>query len=136
MTNVFLNDEVIRRVDGTTFLDSFRLRVVENGCGYLDCRDSQLRYCGSSSACLTFNDAISREYHHYSALEAKFNAAIHEVEKLESVTKKLSEDLAVHRSQDKVTAVLVHSLTQQNNLLTSTNAQLEIQVNSLTQRLS
>ena len=136
MTNVYLNDEVIRRIDDSMLLDCFCLRIVENGCAYLDCRDSQLRYCGSCAACLAFDDSISREHHHYSEIEAKFDAVIREVEKLEAVTQDLSASLEAHRRRDQLTADLVHSLTQRITLLESTNTQLETQVNSLTQRLS
>ena len=85
---------------------------------------------------MAFDDAISHEYHHYSELETKFDAAIHEIDKLEAVTQELSDDLATHLHQDELTADFVHSLTQGNNPLESTKTQLELQVNSLTQRLS
>ena len=136
MTNVYLNDEVIWRVDGTMFLDRFCLRVVENGCGYLDCRDSQLRYCGRCMFCSAFDDSLAREFDRYSELEVKFETVTQEVTHLESITQNLSDALDSQHRKDELTSDLVHSLNQRNAVLEANNSQLEIQVRSLTQRLS
>ena len=70
MTNVALNDEVIRRVDGSLFLKKFRLRVEEIRSAFLDCRDSQGQFCGSCSICVAFDESISRENAHIVELDA------------------------------------------------------------------
>ena len=56
MTNLSLNSEVIRRVNGALFLNRYRLTVVASGYAFVDCRDSAMQYCGTCPLCLAYDD--------------------------------------------------------------------------------
>ena len=130
MTNVALNDEVIRRVDGSTFLDKFRLKVEVNGSAFLDCRDAQGQYCGSCSICIAFDESISRENAHVVELERELDAYTAEVARLEENTVTLLGSLEEQRSQN---AVLQHRITTLEESNDDFRAQLEFYVHRVAQ---
>ena len=100
MTNVKLNDEVIRRVDGSLFMERFCLRVEANGPAFLDCRDTQVQYCGICSICVAFEGAITHENSHILELELELDAYAMKVARLEENNATLMCTLEGQRSSD------------------------------------
>ena len=130
MTNVALNDEVIRRVDGSMFLDKFRLKVEANGSAFLDCRDAQGQYCGSCSICIAFDESISRENAYVVELERELEAYSAEVARLEENNVTLLGSLEQQRSQN---VVLQHRNTTLEDSNDDYRAQLEFYVRRVAQ---
>ena len=60
MTNLHLNQELIRRVDGARFFGRFDLRAEATGYAFVDCRDSNLQYCDSCNQCQLFDDVVDQ----------------------------------------------------------------------------
>ena len=60
MSNLHLNQQMIRRVDAARFLGSFDLRAEVTGYAFVDCPDSNLQYCDSCSQCQLYEDVVDQ----------------------------------------------------------------------------